>query len=102
MLKSLNEKYPDSERININQETSFLGFEGYKNAIDLADVVILTTPPAFRPLHFEYAINNNKHVFMEKPVATDIDGIKRITKTEIGSIQEIKCCWSSKALPKKL
>ena len=62
-LKSLNEKYPDSERININQETSFLGFEGYKNAIDLADVVILTTPPAFRPLHFEYAINNNKHVF---------------------------------------
>ena len=80
-LKSLNEKYPDSERININQETSFLGFEGYKNAIDLADVVILTTPPAFRPLHFEYAINNNKHVFMEKPVATDIDGIKRIIKT---------------------
>ena len=80
-LKSLNEKYPDSERININQETSFLGFEGYKNAINLADVVILTTPPAFRPLHFEYAINNNKHVFMEKPVATDIDGIKRIIKT---------------------
>ena len=40
-LKSLNEKYPDSERININQETSFLGFEGYKNAIDLADVVII-------------------------------------------------------------
>ena len=80
-LKSLNEKYPDSERININQETSFLGFEGYKNAIDLADVVILTTPPAFRPLHFEYAINDNKHVFMEKPVATDIDGIKRIIKT---------------------
>ena len=80
-LKSLNEKYPDSGRININQETSFLGFEGYKNAIDLADVVILTTPPAFRPLHFEYAINNNKHVFMEKPVATDIDGIKRIIKT---------------------
>ena len=68
------------KRININQETSFLGFEGYKNAIDLADVVILL-PPAFRPLHFEYAINNNKHVFMEKPVATDIDGIKRIIKT---------------------
>ncbi len=43
--------------------------------------MILTTPPAFRPLHFEYAINNNKHVFMEKPVATDIDGIKRIIKT---------------------
>ena len=79
-LKSLNEKYPKSEQINITEETIFTGFDAYKNAIDLADVVILTTPPAFRPIHFEYAINQNKHVFMEKPVATDISGIKKILK----------------------
>ena len=42
-------------------------------------MVILTTPPAFRP--YILSNNNNKHVFMEKPVATDIDGIKRIIKT---------------------
>ena len=79
-LKSLNEKYPNSDQININQETIFTGFDAYKSAIDMADVVILTTPPAFRPMHFEYAINQNKHVFMEKPVATDVAGIRKILK----------------------
>ena len=77
-LKTLSEKYETTEQININQETIFTGFDGYKNAIDMADVVILTTPPAFRPLHFEYAIHQNKHVFMEKPVATDVAGIRTI------------------------
>ena len=76
----LNEKYPNSDKINITQETIFTGFDAYKNAIDMADVVILTTPPAFRPMHFEYAINQNKHVFMEKPVATDVAGIRKIIK----------------------
>ncbi|MBT7422850.1 MAG: dehydrogenase, partial [Candidatus Marinimicrobia bacterium] len=52
-LQSLNEKYPNSDKINITQETIFTGFDAYKNAIDMADVVILTTPPAFRPMHFE-------------------------------------------------
>ena len=70
-----------SEQINITEETIFTGFDAYKKAIDLADVVILTTPPAFRPIHFEYAINQNKHVFMEKPVATDVSGIKKILKS---------------------
>jgi Predicted dehydrogenases and related proteins len=79
-LSSLSEKYPDSEQININDEVIFIGFDGYKEAIDLADVIILTTPPAFRPLHFEYAISKNKHVFMEKPVATDVAGIKKVLK----------------------
>ena len=79
-LQSLNEKYPNSDKINITQETIFTGFDAYKNAIDMADVVILTTPPAFRPMHFEYAINQNKHVFMEKPVATDVAGIRKIIK----------------------
>ena len=77
-LKTLSEKYETTDQININRETVFTGFDGYKNAIDMADVVILTTPPAFRPLHFEYAIRQNKHVFMEKPVATDVAGIRSI------------------------
>ena len=49
-----------------------------EKAIDAADVVILTTPPGFRPQHFEYAVSQGKHVFMEKPVATDVAGIKKV------------------------
>ena len=79
-IKSLTEKFPQSNQLNINEETIFTGFDAYKNAIDMADVVILTTPPAFRPVHFEYAISKNKHVFMEKPVATDVSGIRKILK----------------------
>jgi predicted dehydrogenase len=41
-------------------------------------VVILTTPPGFRPLHFEEAVKQGKHIFMEKPVATDPEGVKRV------------------------
>ncbi|MDT0553570.1 Gfo/Idh/MocA family protein [Urechidicola vernalis] len=69
------------DRIKVNPETKFVGFGSYKKAIDEADVVILTTPPGFRPQHFEYAVAQNKHVFMEKPVATDVAGIKKVLKT---------------------
>ena len=72
--KTLMEKFEGTDRINVNKETVFIGFDAYKKAIDMADVVILTTPPGFRPLHFEYAISQDKHVFMEKPVATDVAG----------------------------
>ncbi|MDB4353922.1 Gfo/Idh/MocA family oxidoreductase, partial [Akkermansiaceae bacterium] len=47
-------------------------------AIDAADVVILTSTPGFRPDHFEYAVEQGKHVFMEKPVAVDAPGIRRV------------------------
>lgn len=65
-------------RVQVPEENKFHGFDGYKKAIALADVVILTTPPGFRPIHFEEAIRQGKHVFMEKPVATDPAGIKKV------------------------
>jgi predicted dehydrogenase len=55
-----------------------VGFDAYKEAIALADVVLLTTPPGFRPIHFEEAIKRKKHVFMEKPVAVDPAGIQKV------------------------
>lgn len=67
--------------IKVKDKNKFVGFDGYKKAIDLADVVILATPPGFRPQHFEYAINKSKHIFMEKPVATDAAGVRRILKS---------------------
>ncbi len=67
-----------SDKINVTPENKFVGFGSYKKAIDEADVVILATPPGFRPQHFEYAISQGKHVFMEKPVATDVAGVKKV------------------------
>jgi len=67
-----------ADRIAVKAATKFVGFGSYKKAIDEADVVILTTPPGFRPQHFEYAVQQGKHIFMEKPVATDVVGIKKV------------------------
>ncbi|MEO5999475.1 MAG: Gfo/Idh/MocA family oxidoreductase [Chitinophagaceae bacterium] len=66
------------KRLQVKEENKFVGFDAYKKAIALADVVILATPPGFRPIHFEEAIRQNKHVFMEKPVATDPAGIQKV------------------------
>ena len=68
------------KRITVTPETTFVGFTGFRQAIDMADVVILATPPGFRPEHFEYAVSQGKHIFMEKPVATDAPGVRRVLK----------------------
>lgn len=66
------------DRVDVPEERRFVGFDGYLKAIPLADVVILATPPGFRPIHFEEAIKQGKHVFMEKPVATDPAGVQKV------------------------
>lgn len=65
-------------KVAVTDATKFVGFDAYQKAMALADVVILTTPPGFRPVHFEEAVKQGKHIFMEKPVATDPAGIKRV------------------------
>ena len=64
--------------LDVPENRKFVGFDGYLKAIPLADVVILATPPGFRPIHFEEAIKQGKHIFMEKPVATDPAGVQRV------------------------
>jgi predicted dehydrogenase len=65
-------------KIDVPEERKFTGFDAYMHAIALADVVILATPPGFRPIHFAEAIKQGKHVFMEKPVATDPAGVQKV------------------------
>ena len=79
-LKSCNNSHKD--KVRVPKDRQFIGFDAYKNVInsDEVDMVILTTPPGFRPLHFEAAVNANKHVFMEKPVAVDAPGVRRVLK----------------------
>ncbi len=71
-------KKEQPERVTVPEEQKFVGFDAYKQAAEVADVVLLTTPPGFRPIHFEEAIRQGKHVFMEKPVATDPAGIRQV------------------------
>lgn len=66
------------DRLEVPQEHRFVGFDAYEKVIPMVDVIILATPPGFRPMHFEAAVNAGKHVFMEKPVATDAPGIRRV------------------------
>ncbi|HRN58270.1 MAG TPA: Gfo/Idh/MocA family oxidoreductase, partial [Agriterribacter sp.] len=75
--KSISEEI-DAKRIDVPQDRRFVGFDAYEKAIALADVVILATPPGFRPIHFEEAVKQGKHIFMEKPVATDPAGVQKV------------------------
>ena len=70
----------DMSRLEVPEEHKFVGFEAYQKVIPLCDVVILATPPGFRPIHFEAAIQAGKHVFMEKPVAVDAPGVRQVLK----------------------
>lgn len=65
-------------KVDVPEDHKFVGFDAYKQAIALADVVILASPPGFRPSHFEEAVRQNKQIFMEKPVATDAPGVRRV------------------------
>jgi myo-inositol 2-dehydrogenase / D-chiro-inositol 1-dehydrogenase len=66
-------------KIDVTPERQFVGLDAYRQAIDSGvDVVLLVEPPGFRPRHFEYAVQAGKHVFMEKPVATDPAGVRRV------------------------
>ncbi|MEZ5162233.1 MAG: Gfo/Idh/MocA family oxidoreductase [Fimbriimonadaceae bacterium] len=71
----IQEQAKDS--FNVKQDHMFSGFDAYTKVLQTdCDMVILATPPAFRPFHLQAAIKAGKNVFMEKPVAVDGAGIK--------------------------
>jgi myo-inositol 2-dehydrogenase/D-chiro-inositol 1-dehydrogenase len=74
--KALKGGYGD--QVDVPEDRRFVGLDSYKQVVDICDVVILTTPPGFRPLHLEYAVSKSKHVFCEKPIATDGPGVRRV------------------------
>ena len=66
--------------VQIADDKCFIGFDAYQKLIDLSDVdvVLLATPPHFRPQHFEACVQAKKHTFMEKPIAVDPVGVRKI------------------------
>jgi predicted dehydrogenase len=77
-LKNLQEAHAD--KLDVPPERQFVGFDAYEKAIDClrpGDVVLLTTHAAFRPLHFEYAVNKGINIFAEKSFAADAPAVRR-------------------------
>ncbi|HBJ33744.1 MAG TPA: oxidoreductase [Planctomycetaceae bacterium] len=78
--RAIKGKYP--QQVDVAAESRFVGLDAYQKLFESdVDVVFLATPPGFRPLHFERAIAAGKHVFMEKPVAVDAPGVRRVLAT---------------------
>lgn len=76
-LQILNQIH--SDKVNVPEERQFLGFDAYQKVLDSGvDVVILATPPTFRPQHLEASVNAGAHIFCEKPVAVDAHGYHRV------------------------
>ena len=66
------------QRVKAGGDARFTGLDGYKKVIASdVDIVLLCTPPGWRPIHFEAAVEAGKHVFTEKPIATDPTGTRR-------------------------
>lgn len=96
-LESLKASHTD--RIEVPPERQFAGLDAFQKVIDSGvDVVLLTSPPAFRPEHFKAAVAAGKHCFLEKPMATDAPGVRSVIKTaeEAKARQLAVCagfCW---------
>ncbi|MEM9283677.1 MAG: Gfo/Idh/MocA family oxidoreductase, partial [Verrucomicrobiota bacterium] len=69
------------KQFDVPSSRQYAGFDAYQAVIDQVDLVCIATPPGFRPIHFEYAIQQNKHVFMEKPVCVDAWGFNKVIQT---------------------
>ena len=78
-LSELQKKEALLDRIDVPVERRFSGFDAYNDVLNSGvDMVILATPPGFRPIHFAAAVEADKHVFMEKPVAVDGPGVRKV------------------------
>jgi predicted dehydrogenase len=95
-VKTLGDKF--ANRVDVPKERQFIGLDAYKKVIDCCDVVLLATPPGFRPAHLQAAVDAGKHIFCEKPMAVDAAGY-RVALDAIRKSKEKKLsvvagfCW---------
>ena len=85
-FRTINGKHPD--KVDVPMDRRFIGFDAYKSVLESdIDMVLLATPPGFRPLHFEAAVKAKKHIFMEKPVAVDAPGVRRVLEANKSALE---------------
>jgi len=97
LSRSFN-KEGQPDRVVVTDDTVFAGLDAYEKVIDRADVVLLASTPHFRPRHLKAAIEAGKHVFCEKPVATDATGVRSVmASTELAREKKLSLvsglCW---------
>lgn len=81
-IDGANKKLKEKFNFEVPAESCFAGFDAYQKVIDSGvDVVLICTPPVFRPVHFKYATEKGVHSFLEKPIAVDPDGYRSIMAT---------------------
>ncbi len=90
-LASLSAQAHIGSRVSVDSDHQFDGFDGYQRVLESdVDVVLLATPPHFRPIHLRAAIEAGKHVFAEKPVAVDAPGIRSVIESgELASTKNL-------------
>lgn len=96
-IASLTQKFPD--RVDVKADKKFIGLDAYKKLIDCGvDVVLLASPPGFRPMHLQAAVDAGKHIFCEKPMAVDSVGY-HVAMAAVNKAKEKKLnlvagfCW---------
>ncbi|HTK74043.1 MAG TPA: Gfo/Idh/MocA family oxidoreductase [Gemmataceae bacterium] len=92
--KCLGDLQDFEAKLDVPPERRFVGFDAYKSVIDNCDVVLLATPPGFRPMHLKAAIGAGKHVFCEKPMAVDGPGVRSVLQTAELAKQKKLCLVS--------
>ena len=93
-LGNLKKASDIADRIDVPTERRFVGFDAYQHVMDSdVDLVILTTPPGFRPMHLKAAVDAGKHVFLEKPMAVDATGVRSVLDScRRAEKQNLKVC----------
>lgn len=92
-LKSLKNVKDIANKVDVAEDRKFDGFDGYKKLLEHVDVVLLCTPPGFRPLQLAAAVEAGKHVFCEKPVAVDVAGVHSVLESaKLAKKKNISLC----------
>ena len=80
-LGSLKTNKRIADQVAVSDDNKFVGLEAYRKVIDHCDVVLLASPPGFRPYHLRAAVEAGKHIFTEKPMATDAPGVRSVIES---------------------
>ncbi len=80
-LNNLKSYGPIADRVEVDADHKFVGFDAYKKVIDSVDVLVMAETPAFRPMILRHAVEQGKHCFVEKPIAVDPSGVRSVLES---------------------
>ncbi len=88
-LDGLKKEEAYRDMVDVDDDHVFAGFDAYQKAIDAGpDLLVIATPPGFRPIHYKAAVDADKHIFMEKPCCVDAPGYRSLLETNKAADQK--------------